>query len=909
MAGLKNNRMRWIGAIVVVGVLVPGFCIPAAQQEKSEMLVRRKQAIIQGVNDQLPGQILNLISEYDMAQWTMPAEGKISIPQENITCFTTTSDGQYLAVGTEKGAVYLFRTDTWERVADFQIGDLNAPVVKTVVRAIVFSPNNRYLAYSIGAGVVHIRSMETGKVVNALNFDPSGNARKGVLAIAFSPDSRRFVLGYAGNMYYYEIEKGAETFFEKAHFDNAHSSHIKTLIFLNNMSIASAAIDDSHVKIWDILEEGITERYSFDLEAPVTTLAYSSMQEILAVGSSKVSKEVDENIYLLKIGNELRSKKLKEVIAEKDSTPVKQLLFSVNQRYLIGLQDLDVRLPVRKAYIIDLMHVKRAMKLHMLMFPAEGSVQKIIFSPDNQYVVGLINGELFFIENFLEKLERAERRIHVFNSLNREYNNHYKSDDEPLQKYNNGGNEVLVDKAIGQLIIKDSTQAIELLEAIAHALKADDWVAVDEVRLKLHFAVPVKQSSPEQRLQNIMNSPDISPEHKKFLLEMGQLVHNYGEAVDVSSENVEQKYETFLNMLTLFPLGDFLDEPSLQKFSDVDALSRSGRWLTWDDKQNSCISLVDKPYINSINERYRQYFYYLNVVCQRLPGAHRNDQIEFWLWRAIEQKNERALAAWLKFLKEAAPSREAGRLPSANKVSPEVLACVKQGGGQQCLNEVGPIVAGGALALGLAHAAAAGTSAERYLKDIPMNVQVSAAVVVGAALAQGSYSLATKREQWLWSRFKKSKKGGDYRSRLINDLNLFFERYEQLAVVNGIIKKMFPADSKEVEKNRLWFASFRWVIENLGNEAGRTAFQKIVDYLRDKERAPVSEVLQSAGVKESWGTGYVKELFTFDVFKQDHYQAKIVKEMLKNSEWLVEMVPGGPREAAVVAPISLDEPD
>ncbi len=782
---------------------------------------------------------------------------------------------------------------------------MNAPVVKTVVRAIVFSPNNRYLAYSIGAGIVHIRSMETGKVVNALNFDPSGNARKGVLAIAFSPDSRRFVLGYAGNMYYYEIEKGAETFFEKAHFDNAHSSHIKTLIFLNNMSIASAAIDDSHVKIWDILEEGITERYSFDLEAPVTTLAYSSMQEILAVGSSKLSKEVDENIYLLKIGNELRSKKLKEVIAKKGVTPVKELFFSINQRYLIGLQGVDISM----LYIIDLMHVERTIKQHVL--PYSAGIQKIIFSPDNQYALALARGELLFLENFLEKMNHIERRIHVFNSLNQAYNNHYKSDDQPLQKYNNGGNEVLVDKAIGQLIIKDSTQAIELLEAIAHALKAGDWVAVDEVRSKLHFAVPVKQSSPEQRLQNIMNSPDISPEDKKFLLEMGQFVHNYGEAVDVGPENVEQKYETFLNMLTLFPLGDFLDEPSLQKFSDVDALSRSGRWLTWDDKQNSCISLVDKPYINSINERYRQYFYYLNVVCQKLSGDDRNDQIEFWLWRAVEQKNERALAAWLKFLREAAPSREAGERRSANKmsVSPEVLACVKQGGGQQCLNEVGPIVAGGALALGLAHAAAAGTSAERYLKDIPMNVQVSTAVVVGAALAQGSYSLATKREQWLWSRFKKSKKDGGYLVRLIKNLNIFFERYEQLAVVNDIIQKMFPADSKDVEKNRLWFASFRWVIENLGSETGRQAFQKIVDYLRDKKRAPVGEVLQFAQVKESWGTGYVKELFTFNVFKQDYYQAKIMKEMLKNGEWLVERVPGGPREAAVVAPISLDEPD
>lgn len=100
-----------------------------------------------------------------------------------ILCLDLSPDDRYLAIGTQKGNVYVWETQTWKPVVAFQT-NLN------FVSNVVFSPNSKTIAAVCANSVVALLDFHQGVVLQAMRME----IHYTISSLQFSPDGRELLI-------------------------------------------------------------------------------------------------------------------------------------------------------------------------------------------------------------------------------------------------------------------------------------------------------------------------------------------------------------------------------------------------------------------------------------------------------------------------------------------------------------------------------------------------------------------------------------------------------------------------------------------------------------------------------------------------------------------------------------------
>ena len=313
---------------------------------------------------------LPTIYAQDYTQWELPEGAIARLGKGRINDMKYSPDGTVLAVATTIGT-WLYDTRTYQERA------LLMPKRKGVEK-IIFDPDGKTLACAENYKGITLWDVGARKLMKTFN-DGSPVYRN----MLFSPNGRTFArVGYK-DIHLYDLVTG-----KSKHILKKHTDFITCLsISPDSQTLASGSKDQS-ICLWDITAGTHKQTLTGHPES-VTSVSFSPD------GSTLISVSEDTTIYLWDISTGERKKILadKGLITDQLDKPetVERAFFSPGDSILAT---------VRLNSTIHLWDTTTG--THKRTFPSQDTdikendyrkkIEKVLFSPDNQTVVGLTRG-------------------------------------------------------------------------------------------------------------------------------------------------------------------------------------------------------------------------------------------------------------------------------------------------------------------------------------------------------------------------------------------------------------------------------------------------------------------------------------------------------------------------------------
>ncbi len=210
--------------------------------------------------------------------------------RETASNVAVSPDGEYLA----QGCMVRSKND-WLRIWDFNDKkviykyDLGYMAHAGIVE---FFPNGHIIAtgalsFQWNSGVIELRDISTGKVLNIFGMDGSDNAAAYSPNLAeFSPDGKLLAGGerLIGAIFLWEVESGS--LIRRFIGPNGHPGGVSSIAFSpDSAKLASTASDDSDIRIWRVYDGALLHTLKGHSET-VRSVAFSPDGSLLASGSS-----------------------------------------------------------------------------------------------------------------------------------------------------------------------------------------------------------------------------------------------------------------------------------------------------------------------------------------------------------------------------------------------------------------------------------------------------------------------------------------------------------------------------------------------------------------------------------------------------------------------------------------------
>lgn len=224
------------------------------------------------------------VSFYDIATGEL-VEAPFKVPRGDLRAVTYSADGRYLAVGGEKGELYILEhsDNTWRLMHTLE-------GLSVKIWALAFSADGKLMASGGQDGRVHLWDVATGAPVG----EPRASHTTSLSALAFSDNGRWLASGERSGaiiLWRLDDESGG------AYRLELHANWVTGLAFFENDTALASADHNGLVYLWDLSSAEPRRLGSqFNLRDDIGALALDKVRGKLAVGAGVLDTDLSAEL-------------------------------------------------------------------------------------------------------------------------------------------------------------------------------------------------------------------------------------------------------------------------------------------------------------------------------------------------------------------------------------------------------------------------------------------------------------------------------------------------------------------------------------------------------------------------------------------------------------------------------------